>query len=267
VKTTFGAFEAPAGSALVKESYTKGGWSGPLITCATYTRIFGTTDPYAFRSAVYRAAQSATWQLDRPDSPVLPTEGMTEVLRGKTEIVELGFWTSPRRMSDHVFAARDLRFDWTTYPTAAVLKVADVGGCTNALAPPVTRVSGHVTDGATGRPLANVRIFKHYTATDAVKSSNPLARECRAPWTPQPDGRCEILSIAATSAGDGTFTFDAVASSGYDSPVRLSFDAGPGYRLAWWRDASTWSDAIDVVLRGTERNTLITGIDARMEKR
>lgn len=264
-KTTFGVFEPPGGSALVKEIYRTRSSMTAGSNCASYTRIFGTTDPAAFHTAVYRAAQSATWQFDRPDSSVLPTEGMTEILRGRAEIVELGFWTSARRLRDNV--ARDLRFDWTTYTAAAVLEIQDVGGnCHNRLALPKTRVSGRVTDRATGDPLAAVVIFAHYTATEADKSSSALARECRAPWEPQPDGRCGVLSRVASSAADGRFTFDAIPVKPYHgSPVRLSFHLA-FYRTAWWRDSSTWAGAMDVVLRGTQRNTLITDIDVRMER-
>ena len=122
-----------------------------------------------------------------------------------------------------------------------------------------------MTDRATGDPLVAVVISSHYTATETGKSSYATARECGAPWTPQPDGRCEVVTRVASSAADGRFTFDAIPVMPYHgSTVRLSFRLGD-YRTAWWRDSSTWAGAMDVVLRGTQRNTLITDIDVRME--
>lgn len=243
--TVFGQFTAPPGSALVKESYEPRHSSfGDFTHCASYTRIFGTNDASSFQAAVYSTALTARWSSDQSEatSP-LPMDRMTAVFRGEREVVELGFLSSAVK-SRPVEAMQDVRFDWDTYRLAVVLEVLDgsYAGCFLQIAGGTTRVSGRVTSSASALPLADVAVTTHEQ---------------------RPNGQYGTESKGRTDA-DGRYTFEWFRTP-RESPIRVSFNAGLGYRVAWWRDASSVETATDLAMGGAQRNLAIDGIDVRME--
>lgn len=236
--TAFGQFTAPPESSVVKESYEPQRPSGVFTSCASYTRVFGTNDASSFQAAVYSTALAAGWSSDQSEatSP-LPMDGMTAVFRGEREVIQLGFLSSAEK-SRPVEAMQDVRFDWDTYRLAVVLEVLDgsYSGCFLQIAPRLTRVSGRVTSSASALPLADVSVIAHNTVGGAA-------------------------TFGARTDADGHYSF----AWRLQSPIRVSFDAGLGYRVAWWRDASSVETATDLAVSGAQRNLAIDGIDARME--
>lgn len=263
-RTPFGEFVAPSGSAFVQEFYDAGGFSGELVDCATLTRIFGTNDTPSFRDAVYAKVRSAGLLADNSEGEPIPLEGTPAlVFRSDHEIVELGFWRSEQLMRIDV-PVPEFRFDWTAYDTIAVLKVTDVStSCSYALQLQRPTVVGRVADALTGAPLAGVRINVHFTASEWLKAQDKSAAECTGSWTLQPDGRCETVVSPAMTGKDGIYAFQTMRQ-GFGSPIRVSFQL-VGYKETWWRNASTWAEATDIVtIAGSERRGAL-GIDAKME--
>jgi hypothetical protein len=96
----------------------------------------------------------------------------------------------------------------------------------------------------------------------SVETGLPLSGVKVLGWQVLPTGSWGNRGIAGTDA-DGRYAFDLPPGPS----IRVSFDAGPGYEVAWWRDASSREQATDVVITGPDRNTQIVGIDARVEGR
>jgi len=151
-----------------------------------------------------------------------------------------------------VSAMQDVRFDWNTYRLAVVLEVLDgsYGGCFHQIAPGMTRVSGRVTSSASALPLADIAV----TAHRIVDGPCP---PCRA----LPNGQYDIATFRGRTDADGRYSFEWREQS----PIRISFDAGLGYQVAWWRDASSIETAADLAVSGAQRNLAIDRIDVRME--
>jgi hypothetical protein len=236
--TTFGQFTAPPGSSVVKESYEPEKPSGVFTHCASYTRVFGTNDASSFQAAVYSTALAAGWSSDQSEaiSP-FPMDGMTAVFRGEREIVQLRFLSSAAK-SRPVEAMQDVRFDWGTYRLAVVLEVLDgsYARCEYQIAPGLTRVSGRVTSSASALPLADVGVTAHQIVGGAA-------------------------TFGARTDADGRYSFEWRLQS----PIRVSFNAGLGYRVAWWRDATSFETATDLAVSRAQRNLAIDGIDVRLE--
>jgi hypothetical protein len=253
VDSTFGRFEPPAGSSPVAHAFEPGVYPGTPCG-ARYRRVFGTNDLESFQHAVYTAADQAQWSADQRETSAAPIDGATAVFRGPQQTLELSFWTRPRPTdanpavgadisTNDVFRLTNIHFDWQAYTFAAILDV--LGGtyssCSQNLASPRTSVSGRVTSVETGLPLSGVKVLG---------------------WQMLPTRTWGNRGIAGTDA-DGRYAFDLPPGPS----IRVSFDAGPGYEVAWWRDASSREQATDVVITGPDRNTQIVGIDARVEGR
>lgn len=253
-ETELGRFTAPPGSSLVKESYEPQSTSGVFTNCASYTRIFGTNDASAFQAAVYSTALAAGWSSDQSEatSPS-PIDGMTAVFRGQREVAQLGFWSSAEK-TRNVSAMQDVRFDWNSYQLAAAIEVFDGSytTCFMSIASGMTRVSGRVTDSASAVPLADVGVTAHHIVGGACPGCTALA-----------NGQYYTAVFRSRTDADGRYSFEWLRS--WQSPIRISFGGGLGYRIAWWRDASSIETAADVVVSGAQRNMAIEGIDARME--
>ena len=251
--TVFGRFDPPSGSVFIGDSSSP--HSGQFGTnCPSYTRIFGTTDLVSFEQAVDATAQKAQWsdaQSQTAELPpharaLAPLDGVSALFIGQHEEMQLSFWSSAEnvqsetRFYDYSKRIRQAGFDWNAYPVAVVLEILDRsrgGYCTDDDLGGVTRISGRVTDQATGLPLAAVSV-----------STAP-----------------NIASLARTGA-DGRYVHQVRRWYGENQyTFRIRFDAGPGYKAVFWADAPT-IDAASEITVGRYRNLEYTAIDAAMQK-
>jgi hypothetical protein len=173
-----------------------------------------------------------------------PLDGVSALFVGPDEELQLSFWSSATmldsepRFYDYSIRVRGAHFDWSAHPLAVVLELLDSkshgGYCVYDDLGGVTRISGRVTSLETGLPIANVLVST---------------------------GGAPVRTDA-----DGRYSGDVLSKYG-DKPgaTRISFDAGPGYRVAFWRDAATAESATKLTI-GAERNIAYMHIDARMVK-
>jgi hypothetical protein len=176
---------------------------------------------------------------------------MTAIFRGDREVVQLGFWSDTEK-GRAVSAVRS--FDWTAHRFAAVLEVFDGSyeSCFHQLAPGMTRVSGRVTSSTTALPLAGVDVIARLFTGVACPTCTAV-----------PKGPHEPTMWVAKTDADGRYSFDW--RRGLPDPIRVSFDGGSGYHVAWWRDASSVELATDLAVSGAQRNMAVEGIDSRLE--